>query len=88
MVFRSKHWDWGQVLALEDLRLEFAFNYDQFEPADLGRCGEPYTAFAACNVTLGLFGNGITGRGLAGTIRPPDPWNSFRGICLCNLFLI
>ena len=27
------------VGALEDVRLELAFNFDKFEPADLGACG-------------------------------------------------
>jgi len=36
---------------LEDVRLELAANLDDFEPSDIGRCGEPFTVFAACNKT-------------------------------------
>ncbi|UCE86885.1 MAG: hypothetical protein JSU66_03900, partial [Deltaproteobacteria bacterium] len=64
---------------LDDVRLEFAFNYDDFEPSDLGRCGEPYTVNPACGITFGLFAHGLTGLALAGIDRPPDPWESSRG---------
>ncbi|UCE86960.1 MAG: hypothetical protein JSU66_04290, partial [Deltaproteobacteria bacterium] len=64
---------------LDDVRLEFAFNYDQFEPTDLGRCGEPYTVNVACNITFGLFAHGLTGLALGGIDRPPDPWENSEG---------
>jgi hypothetical protein len=73
-------WSFGRVGFLEDLRLELAINYDDFEPTDLGRCGEPYSPNPVCNKTLGLFAHGVAGFGLAGEIRPPAPWNSWRGI--------
>jgi Protein of unknown function (DUF1302) len=65
---------------LEDVRLELAMNYDQFEPLDLGQCGEPYTVWLVCAKTFGLWGHGFTGNGIAGEIRPPDPWDSTSGI--------
>jgi hypothetical protein len=65
---------------LEDVRLEVAANYDNFEPADLGRCGEPYSPLPVCNKTYGLLAHGVSGVALAGEIRPPDPWNSWKGI--------
>jgi hypothetical protein len=68
-----------EVGPLSDVRFELAFNYDEMEPADLGRCGEPYTVNAACNLTFGLFAHGLTGLALAGIDRPPDPWESSEG---------
>ena len=65
---------------LQDVRLELAANFDQFEPNDLGRCGEPYSPLPVCDKTFGLFIHGATGLGLAGEIRPPSPWDSARGI--------
>jgi Protein of unknown function (DUF1302) len=65
---------------LQDVRLELAMNYDDFEPADIGRCGEPYTPNPACNKTAGLFAHGLVGFGLAGEVRPPDPWQDTSGI--------
>jgi hypothetical protein len=65
---------------LEDVRLELAANLDQFEPIDLGRCGEPYAVFLVCGKSVGLFAHGILGAGLAGEIRPPDPWDDVKGL--------
>ena len=64
---------------LEDVRFELAVNLDQFEPTDLGRCGEPYTPNPVCDKTAGIFGHGIAGSALAGEIRPPDPWDDISG---------
>jgi hypothetical protein len=69
-----------QVGPLDDVRLELAFNFDQFEPNDLGACGEAYTPNPVCeSATWGAYTHGILGVGLAGTDRPPDPWDSFKG---------
>jgi hypothetical protein len=65
---------------LEDVRLELAANLDDFEPSDIGRCGEPFTVFAACNKTTGLFFHGVTGFGVAGEHRPPNPWSNASGV--------
>ncbi|RIK96787.1 MAG: hypothetical protein DCC71_22180 [Proteobacteria bacterium] len=65
---------------LEDVRLELAFNFDDMEPADLGRCGEPYTPNPVCDKTAGLFAHGLVGTALAGEIRPPDPWDDIEGL--------
>ena len=64
----------------EDLRVELAMNFDEFEPNDLGRCGEPYTPNPVCAKTLGLFAHGAAGFGLLGEMRPPNPWDSLTGI--------
>jgi hypothetical protein len=68
-----------EVGPLDDVRVEFAFNYDEMEPADLGRCGEPYTVNLACNLTFGLFAHGLAGVAVAGFDRPPDPWENSEG---------
>jgi hypothetical protein len=65
---------------LEDVRLELAANIQDFEPADLGRCGEPYTPLPVCDKTFGLIAHGVVGDAVAGEIRPPNPWNSWKGI--------
>jgi hypothetical protein len=65
---------------LEDFRVELAINYDNFEPADLGSCGEAYTVNAVCAKASGLFAHGLAGFALAGENRPPDPWDDIRGI--------
>jgi hypothetical protein len=65
---------------LEDVRLELAFNYDDIEPTDLGRCGEPYSPLLACDITFGMMAHGLTGVAIAGYDRPEDPWDSVSGI--------
>ncbi len=65
---------------LEDVRFELAMNFDQMEPTDLGRCGEPYTPLPVCDKSGGLFAHGIAGTALAGEIRPPDPWDDISGL--------
>jgi hypothetical protein len=65
---------------LEDVRLEFAFNFDEYKPADLGACGESFTPDLVCGLTAGLFFHGLTGIGIAGVDRPPDPWDSLKGL--------
>jgi hypothetical protein len=73
-------WSFYNVGPLEDVRFEVAMNYDQFEPTDLGRCGEPYAPLPVCDKTYGLMAHGFTGVAIAGEIRPPNPWNSWKGI--------
>src|SRR5690606_23483756 len=51
-----------------------------FEPLDLGRCGEPYTIWLVCGKTFGLWAHGVAGSGIAGEIRPPKPWNDIEGV--------
>ena len=73
-------WSFYDVGPLEDVRIEIAANYDDFQGTDLGRCGEPYTPLAVCGKTWGGMAHGLTGIGAAGEIRPPNPWNSWKGI--------
>ncbi len=63
-----------------DVRVELAATFDDFEPIDIGRCGEPYTVFLACGKTAGLWTHGMFGSALAGELRPDDPWHSTSGI--------
>ncbi len=60
----------------EDVRLEFAVNWDQYQPADIGACGEPFTPNIVCNVTFGIAAHSVLGVGIAGIDRPPDPWDN------------
>ncbi|MCH8890050.1 MAG: hypothetical protein IH827_03060 [Myxococcales bacterium] len=68
------------VGVLQDVRLEFALNFDTMEPADLGVCGEPYAAPAACELSAAAFNHGILGTGVAGADRPPNPWKDPDGL--------
>ncbi len=69
-----------EIGPLSDVRLEGAVNLDDFEPSDLGRCGEAYTANPVCDKTFGLFAHGATGLGVAGETRPEYPWKSTQGL--------
>ncbi|MDJ0865008.1 MAG: hypothetical protein QNK03_02795 [Myxococcota bacterium] len=73
-------WSFWSVGPFQDLRLEVAANFDDFEPNDIGRCGEAYTVNVACNKTTGLFFHGLTGFGLVGEDRPDDPWEDIKGL--------
>ena len=73
-------WSFYDVGPLEDVRLEVAVNLDDFEPLDLGRCGEPYTVWLVCAKTFGLWAHGLAGSGIAGEIRPPKPWDKDSGL--------
>ena len=73
-------WSFYNVGPLEDVRLEVAMNYDEFEPTDIGRCGEPYAPLPVCDKTWGLMAHGFTQAAIAGEVRPANPWNSWSGI--------
>ena len=73
-------WSFYDVGPFNDVRLELAMNFDQFEPTDVGSCGEPYTVLAACALSVGQLAHGYFGFGLAGEQRPPDPWNDAHGL--------
>jgi hypothetical protein len=73
-------WSFYDVGPLADVRLELAANFDDFEPTDLGRCGEPYTPWLVCLKSTALWGHGLSGFGIAGEDKPPDPWDSSKGI--------
>jgi hypothetical protein len=72
-------WSFYTLGPFDDLRLELAANYDEFEPNDLGRCGEPYSPLPVCSKTFGLFIHGLTGLGVGGEVRPENPWDSWKG---------
>jgi len=73
-------WSFYNIGKLEDVRLEVAVNLDDAEPADLGRCGEPFAVELVCGITLGYFAHGFTGAGLAGVDKAPAPWEDTSGI--------
>lgn len=55
-----------------DMRLEGAMVFDDFEPTDLGMCGEAGTVVAICAKTIGAMAHGLSGLGLVGEIHPDD----------------
>ncbi|MBW2667440.1 MAG: hypothetical protein JRE13_14210, partial [Deltaproteobacteria bacterium] len=65
---------------LDDVRFEFAVNLDDFEPIDLGACGEPYTINVVCGIPTGLFFHGLLGIGIAGVDRPDAFWDDSKGL--------
>ena len=73
-------WSFYEVGPLQDVRAELVTLYDSFEPTDVGRCGEPYVPRLACDKSYGLWVHGENGTGVAGEMRPEDPWNGFEGI--------
>ncbi|MFP8878102.1 MAG: DUF1302 family protein, partial [Myxococcota bacterium] len=70
----------GDIGPIQDLRIEGAVLLDQYEPADIGRCGEPYSPIVTCGLSAGLLAHALTGTGLAGEVRPPDPWDDVNGL--------
>jgi hypothetical protein len=73
-------WSFYDVGPLNDVRLELAMNFDQYQPIDPGVCGEPYAPLAVCQLPQGLIAHGYFGVGLAGAVFPPDPWNDAHGL--------
>jgi hypothetical protein len=73
-------WSFYDIGPLEDVRLELAVNLDDVEPADIGRCGEPFTALVACNKTTALWAHGLFGVALAGERRAESWWKSASGL--------
>ncbi len=69
-----------EVGPFSDVRLELAMNYDQYESADLGACGEAYTVNLVCQGAFGAFAHSTTGIGLLGARVPDDPWEDRKGI--------
>ena len=63
-----------EIGPLQDVRLEFAANLDDFEPNDFGACGEPFTPNPVCGASFGVLAHGIFGIGLTGADLPPSPW--------------
>jgi hypothetical protein len=73
-------WSFYDVGPLEDVRLEAAFNWDEFYPIDAGRCGEPFAPRPACTRSYGFFANSLVGTGLAGEYRTSWPWEDVESL--------
>jgi len=73
-------WSFWDVGPFQDVRLEVAWMMDDFEPDDIGRCGEPYSPLPVCNKTFGILEHGLLGAGLAGEVRPPNWWQDLSGV--------
>ncbi|MEE3328303.1 MAG: DUF1302 family protein [Myxococcota bacterium] len=73
-------WSFYDVGPLADVRLELAMNFDEFESADLGTCGEPYAVTPVCLLTFGAFAHGFLGVGVAGVEQPPNPFDDASGL--------
>ena len=73
-------WAFYDVGPLTDVRLELAVNFDDYESADLGTCGEPYAVTVVCALTFGAFAHGFLGVGVAGVEQPPDPFEDASGL--------
>ncbi|MHC4410496.1 MAG: DUF1302 family protein, partial [Planctomycetota bacterium] len=54
-------WSFYEVGPLEDVRLELVGLIDEFEPTDLGTCGEPFVPRIACAKGYGLWVHGENG---------------------------
>jgi len=73
-------WSFYEVGPFSDVRLEAAMNYDQYESADLGACGEAFTVNLVCQGAFGAWAHSTTGIALLGARFPDDPWNNREGI--------
>jgi hypothetical protein len=73
-------WYWGYVGPIEDVRTEFVLLVDDFEPTDLGKCGEPFVFLPVCGKSFGPMASGMVGLGLIGEARPDDPWDDLSGL--------
>jgi hypothetical protein len=73
-------WSFYDVGPINDVRLELAMNFDQYQPIDPGVCGEPYAPLPVCQLNEGTIAHGYLGVGLAGIQLPPDPWNDAHGL--------
>ena len=73
-------WSFYDVGPFTDVRLELAVNFDDFEAADIGACGEPYAVNLVCQLTFGAWAHGFTGVGVAGVEQPPNPFNDAKGL--------
>ena len=66
-----------RVGPVEDLRLEVLTIFNEFEPTDLGKCGEGTAVDIICLKSFGAMANGVAGIGVIGELRP---YNNNTGI--------
>jgi hypothetical protein len=56
----------GAVGPLDDVSLEFVWNFDKFIPTQLGQCGEPYAFTLSCDARADAIGHQLLNISLAG----------------------
>ncbi len=61
----------GTVGPLDDVSLEFVWNFDKFIPTQLGQCGEPYAFAASCDARADAQGHQLLNISLAGVDGRP-----------------
>ncbi|MFQ5514316.1 MAG: hypothetical protein ACE5FG_07735 [Myxococcota bacterium] len=69
---------WMRVGPVEDLRLELAVIFDDFQPLDLGVCGENSSLALICLKSFGAMASGLAGLGLAGEVRPDREYGGLK----------
>ncbi|MCP4003874.1 MAG: hypothetical protein GY725_06730 [bacterium] len=67
-----------RVGPFEDLRLELLWLFDDFEPTDLGKCGEGSALSLVCLKSFGAQANGLFGIGLVGESRPYHDYSGLK----------
>ena len=71
--------EWAmQVGRFEDLSLELVVLFDDFEPTDLGKCGESLTFDQVCDLSFGTMATGLTGIGAVGAVRPDQNYGGLK----------
>jgi hypothetical protein len=67
-----------RVGPVEDLRLELVWIFDDFEPQDIGKCGENASIALVCGKGFGAYANGLAGIGIAGEVRPNKEFSGLK----------
>lgn len=65
----------GNVGPLQDMNLEFVWNFDEFIPTQIGQCGEPYAFTASCHLRGDVNGHTLLNVGTA-EVKERD-WQPF-----------
>ncbi len=71
--------EWAMRMGrFEDLRVELAVIWDDFEPQDFGVCGESSSLDAVCLLPYGVMAHGMTGIGVAGAENPSEVYSGIK----------
>ncbi|MFQ5700185.1 MAG: hypothetical protein ACE5IL_18125, partial [Myxococcota bacterium] len=68
---------WMNVGPAKDVRLEMVMLLDNFQPTDLGKCGESLTFSLVCGLAFGAEAHGLAGLGVAGLV---NPYHNYAGL--------